>query len=103
MAEAIKTADPTGTQEPTMPHNHLEEKAIFGYLLRPSDSYDENGVYWADMGLGRRFSFVCRYDWIEFKREVAFIGGMIKADPLSPVHAYFKNYVLPGAGLGLEG
>jgi MFS family permease len=28
---------------------------------------------------------------------------MMKADPLSPVSWYFRNAVLPGAGLGLEG
>jgi hypothetical protein len=28
---------------------------------------------------------------------------MFKKDPLSPVSWYFKNAILPGAGLGLEG
>ena len=39
----------------------------------------------------------------EAKRELGLIGDMIKKDPLSPIGYYFKNMVLPGAGLGLEG
>jgi hypothetical protein len=79
------------------------ERQIFDYLLRPDDSYDENGVYWADMPLTQRVKFVSSYDAAEVKRELTSIGQMVKKDPLSPIGYYFRNMVLPGAGLGLEG
>lgn len=79
------------------------ERLIFDYLLRPDDSYDEHGVYWADMPLARRFKFVSSYDAKETAKEARSVLQMAKADPLSPVAYYFKNMVLPGAGLGLEG
>ncbi|MCJ1315418.1 hypothetical protein MMC15_000737 [Xylographa vitiligo] len=79
------------------------ERQIFQYLIRPDDSYDEHGVYWADMPIGKRIKFVTNYDNAEAKRELSAIGSMTKADPLSPISYYFRNMVLPGAGLGLEG
>ena len=79
------------------------ERQIFQYLIRPDDSYDEHGVYWADMPIGKRIKFVTNYDNAEAKRELSAIGRMAKADPLSPISYYFRNMVLPGAGLGLEG
>ncbi|KAI9806709.1 MAG: hypothetical protein M1825_006166 [Sarcosagium campestre] len=90
-------------RDPILTQDHHNEKAIFDHLLRPDDSYDENGTYWADMGLAKRFSFVTRVDGAEAKRELSIIGKMTKKDPLSPLGAYFRNYVIPGAGLGLEG
>jgi hypothetical protein len=42
-------------------------------------------------------------DNAEAKKELGTIWSMIKEDPLSPISWYFKNAVLPGAGLGLEG
>lgn len=100
---------------PNMTDNHVatqdvfsgdmtnKESEVFRSILKPDDSYDENGQYWADLGLAKRFAFVSRTDATESKRELRTIGRMIKADPLSPVSWYFRNYVLPGAGLGLEG
>ena len=79
------------------------ERGIFNYLIRPDDSYDANGVYWADMPIIKRAKFVSSYDAKEAKRELSAIGRMFKADPLSPFSFYFRNYVIPGAGLGLEG
>ena len=79
------------------------ERQIFQYLIRPDDSYDEHGVYWADMPIGKRIKFVTNYDNAEAARELSAIGRMMRADPLSPVGYYFRNMVLPGAGLGLEG
>ena len=94
--------DMTGTHNPI--HEMTEnERSIFSYLIRPDDSYDENGVYWADMPMAKRIKFVTSYDAKEAGRELASIGSMMKQDPLSPVGYYFKNMVLPGAGLGLEG
>jgi len=79
------------------------EKQIFDYLLRPDDSYDADGVYWADMPILKRVKFVNSYNIAEGKREASTVWKMMKVDPLSPVGWYFRNAILPGAGLGLEG
>lgn len=80
-----------------------DEARVFKQLLKPDDSYDENGVYWADLSWFKRARFVMRTDSIETKREIGNVWAMFKKDPLSPVSFYFRNMVLPGAGLGLEG
>lgn len=92
------------------PHHHTrntdmtpDERQIFNYLLHPDDSFNEAGVYWADLPLSQRVKFVAGYDRKESNRELAGIWAMFKKDPLSPVSYYFRNMVLPGAGLGLEG
>lgn len=94
----------TGDESASYPyaHNPENEKAIFEYLIFPDDLY-ENGVYWADLPLGKRISFVNRVNNAEAAKELKTIGSMVKKDPLSPVGWYFRNAVLPGAGLGLEG
>ena len=92
----------SGGHDPIHPITQ-NERQIFDYLLRPDDSYDSNGVYWADMPLSKRVHFVSSYDAKEANRELSSIGKMMKKDPLSPVGAYFRNMVIPGAGLGLEG
>ena len=79
------------------------ERQIFDYLLKPDDSYSADGIYWADLPLSQRVKFVSSYDAQEAGRELKNIGAMTKKDPLSPVAYYFRNMVLPGAGLGLEG
>jgi MFS family permease len=84
-------------------HNAENEKAIFAYLLHPEDSFTPEGVYWADLPIGKRIGFVSKNDAIEAKKELRSIGSMMKVDPLSPVGWYFRHAVLPGAGLGLEG
>lgn len=94
--------DMSGTHNPI--HEMTQnERQIFQYLIRPDDSYNEQGVYWADMPLGQQFKFITTYDTHETKREMGNIWTMFKADPLSPFAYYFRNMVLPGAGLGLEG
>lgn len=80
-----------------------EEKAAFDALIHPDDGYTPEGVYWADLPIWKRIGFVNSYDNKEAQRELGLIGSMIKKDPLSPISYYFKNMVLPGAGLGLEG
>ncbi|KAK3938050.1 major facilitator superfamily domain-containing protein [Diplogelasinospora grovesii] len=80
-----------------------QEKAIFQYLTHPDDSYTPEGVYWADLPLRERFGFVNKVQNEEAMRELRAIGRMAKNDPLSPLAWYFRNAVLPGAGLGLEG
>ncbi|EEA20997.1 hypothetical protein TMatcc_001001 [Talaromyces marneffei ATCC 18224] len=94
--------DVTGTH-PQYEDMHPTEKDAFDVLLRPDDSYTPDGRYWADLPLGQRFKFVSKVESAEARKELAAIGRMIKADPLSPVSFYFKNMVLPGAGLLLEG
>lgn len=81
----------------------VEEKAAFDLLIRPDDCYTAEGVYWADLPLGKRIGFVGSNESKEASRELGLIGGMIKKDPLSPIVYYFNNFVIPGAGLGLEG
>lgn len=79
------------------------EKQIFSHLIQPDDLYTPDGVYWADLPFFQRAKFVSKVDRAESKRERAIIWSMFKKDPLSPVAWYFRNAVLPGAGLLLEG
>jgi len=83
--------------------DHLNERAIFDYLLRPDDSYDQNGIYWADLSISDRIKFVSSYNAAETMREFNEVIQMAKKNPFSPIAAYFRSTVLPGAGLGLEG
>lgn len=79
------------------------EESVFRSLLQPDDSYDENGTYWADMKLGQKIKFINKVNNAEAASELKSIGRMVKADPLSPVSYYFRNMVIPGMGLLLEG
>ncbi|KAJ5925484.1 hypothetical protein N7454_008123 [Penicillium verhagenii] len=81
----------------------IHEKAAFDEIIRPADSYTPDGRYWADLPIGERVSFCMTQDREEMKKESAWLWDMIKADPLSPISYYFRNFVLPGMGLGLEG
>lgn len=80
-----------------------EERRIFSHVTRPDDSYTPEGVYWADLPLRQRFSFVSKVDREAAAAELKTIGAMMKKDPLSPLAWYFRHAVIPGAGLGLEG
>ncbi|KAE8441453.1 hypothetical protein EG329_004946 [Mollisiaceae sp. DMI_Dod_QoI] len=92
-------------------HVHLEgpvpeigdDGGIFRNLVYPDDSYTPEGVYWADLPLRKQLAFNGHIDNQEAKKELGSIWAMMKVDPLSPVGWYFRNAVLPGAGLGLEG
>lgn len=103
--EADTPPDPSTFPQRTPGRDDMtaEEKQIFNYLLRPDDNYNEAGVYWADMSVAQQVKFVLNADRKETQRELSGIWAMFKADPLSPVSHYFRNMVLPGAGLGLEG
>jgi len=79
------------------------ESSVFQTILKPDDIYDEQGRYWADLPIGERVKFVTSVDRKETQRELNTIGRMIKKDPLSPVGAYARNMIIPGAGLLLEG
>ncbi|KAH7136574.1 major facilitator superfamily domain-containing protein [Dactylonectria macrodidyma] len=79
------------------------ERRIFSHVTRPSDSYDEDGVYWADLPLAKRVKFVHKVDSGASAEEARSAWSMFKEDPLSPLSWYFRHAVIPGAGLGLEG
>jgi Sugar (and other) transporter len=102
----IPNGPETGDDHASFPNgarNEDREKQIFQYLLKPDDSYNPGGVYWADLPIGKRIAFVSGTDAAEVRKELGQIGKMMKKDPLSPVGWYFRNAVIPGAGLGLEG
>ncbi|KAG8675429.1 hypothetical protein FPOAC2_01481 [Fusarium poae] len=80
-----------------------DERRIFSHVTRPDDSYNEDGVYWADLPLSQRYRFVSKVDNDAAKEEAATAWAMFKEDPLSPLSWYFRHAVIPGAGLGLEG
>ncbi|KAI0125722.1 major facilitator superfamily domain-containing protein [Xylariales sp. AK1849] len=96
----------TGNEHEHYPHmapatDH--EKEIFKHLTHPDDSYTPEGVYWADLPFRKRASFVSKVDRAESASEARSIWEMVKKDPLSPLGWYWRNAILPGAGLGLEG
>ncbi|WVQ94676.1 hypothetical protein IAU59_001756 [Kwoniella sp. CBS 9459] len=70
--------------------------------LAPEDSY-KDGVYWADLKGSERRSWVHDQSHTETMREIRHVWGMFKADPLSPLSAYCKRYVMGGFGLFTEG
>jgi hypothetical protein len=80
-----------------------KEAAVLKNIIYPDDIYTEDGTYWADLPIYKRIGFVTRVDGIEARDELRSIGRMMKRDPLSPIGYYFKNMVIPGAGLLLEG
>lgn len=84
-------------------HGTEHERRIFGHVTRPDDSYTPEGVYWADLPWHQRVRFVSAVDRTAAAQELRTVGAMIKRDPLSPLTWYFRNAVIPGAGLGLEG
>lgn len=94
--------DMTGTHH-SLEDMDIHEKGAFDQLIRPDDSYGPDGTYWADMPLAKQVKFICSYNAAEAKQELRSIWNMMKEYPLAPVSYYFKNMVLPGAGLGLEG
>jgi hypothetical protein len=88
---------------PPHANNPENEQAMFKYLLEPDDSYTAEGSYWADLSISKRVSFIMSSQAAETSKELGTIASMLKADPLSPFAWYFRNAVLPGAGIGLEG
>jgi hypothetical protein len=80
-----------------------EDTNVLKQLICPNDTYTPKGVYWADLPYRKQLAFNTNVDNAEIKKELSSIWLMMKKDPLSPVGWYFKNAVLPGAGLGLEG
>ena len=98
-------AEKTGDSYGLYPYanNPESEKTIFKYLLQPDDSYTAEGIYWADLPLSKRVSFITSSEAAETSRELRTVRSLTKTDPLSPFAWYIRNAVLPGAGIGLEG
>jgi hypothetical protein len=94
-----------GAKQPCHPYTKDEEHEtqMFHRLIKPDDSYTPNGIYWADLPIMKRASFIASTDAQEARRELGAIGSMMRKNPLSPIAWYLRNAVLPGAGLGLEG
>ncbi|KAF2146432.1 uncharacterized protein K452DRAFT_262198 [Aplosporella prunicola CBS 121167] len=129
MADSIRDYGLAAPHGPNMNSEHVatadftqmdpKEKGVFDFLLRPSDSYDANGTYWADMPLRQRIRFVGGIDSAEAKEETNHFWTMFKESGarwtgvLAPVgwivgahtlfYYYFKNCIIPGMGLLLEG
>lgn len=101
-AVAPAGSDTTASHNP-MYQTTEHERQIFDHLIKPDDMYDEHGVYFHDLPLMKKIKFVLGQDAKEAARELGSIWAMTKKDPLAPVSYYFRNMVLPGAGLGLEG
>jgi len=83
--------------------NAAHNREMFNAVLYPDDMYNKDNVYYGDMGWKERASFVMAVNAEEARKERGQTWVMFKRNPLSPVAWYFKNCVLPGAGLGLEG
>ena len=47
------------------------EQGVFQTILKPDDSYDENGTYWADMPILQRIKFVNKVNNAEAKKEAS--------------------------------
>lgn len=86
-----------------MKEMNLSEREAFDHLIRPEDNYSANKTYWADLPLVQRTKFVLDLDAREVRKEFGGFWRLFKSDPLAPLAYYFRNMVLPGAGLGLEG
>ncbi|PWN25210.1 MFS general substrate transporter [Jaminaea rosea] len=81
-----------------------EKSTALNDLIYPADSYTQGDhVYWGDLPLGRRLAWTGKQSNEEAARELAHVGRMFKRDPLSPISAYFSNYVVTGMGLFVEG
>jgi hypothetical protein len=80
-----------------------DERRIFSHVTRPDDSYNEDGIYWADLPLAKRIGFVTKVDNQAAREEASSAWSMFKEDPLSNMSWYVRHAVIPGAGLGLEG
>lgn len=72
------------------------------HIIFPDDSY-LNQVYWADLPRSQRWKWINNQQNTESKRECALLWQMFRHDPLEPIRAYFRTYVVNGLGLFVEG
>ncbi|PKS12627.1 hypothetical protein jhhlp_000835 [Lomentospora prolificans] len=94
---------PTESNHTPEPRTTEDERSIFGYLTHPDDIYTPDGRYWADLPLRERIAFVNRVNHQEAKSEFRSFRHAVRKNPLRPITWYFRNAVLPGAGIGLQG
>ena len=80
-----------------------EDTTALRQFIYPNDTYTPNGVYWADLPFREQLAFNTNVDKVEIRKDLSSIWLMMRKDLLSPIGWYFKNAILPGAGLGLEG
>ena len=70
--------------------------------LFPQDSFSGT-VYWADLPLRERITWVNNQSNNEALRELRLLAAEFKRDPLQPIRDYFSRYVVTGMGLFVEG
>ncbi|KAG9245951.1 major facilitator superfamily domain-containing protein [Calycina marina] len=91
-------------QDPMVPaYSDHSEDDILSSVLYPSDSYTPEHVYWADLPFSQKVKFVTKVDREENGKEWAATKALFSKQKMGPVKWYFKNAIVPGAGLGLEG
>ncbi|SPO29969.1 related to inorganic phosphate transporter [Ustilago trichophora] len=91
---------------PNEHHSNLNaaQSSVLDETLFPADSYtSDTKTYWADLPFWEKTKWVNAQSNAEARRELGQIGGMFKRDPLSPLRAYYNNYVITGLGLFVEG
>ena len=59
--------------------------------LFPPDCYTDNGVYWADLPIGKRIAFVNKSSNDEALREIRLLASEFRKDPLQPIRDYFSR------------
>lgn len=72
------------------------------HIIFPEDSY-LGKVYWADLPRAQRWKWINNQQNTEARRECALLWATFKRDPLEPIRAYFRTYVVNGLGLFVEG
>ena len=70
--------------------------------LYPDDAYDGK-TYFGDLPRAQRTKFITKQSNMEAARELKLVWNMFKADPLEPITAYCRNFVLTGVGFFTEG
>ncbi|KAI9763274.1 MAG: hypothetical protein M1840_000805 [Geoglossum simile] len=78
----------------------LSIPALFRLHLHPPDIYTPEGIYFADLPFLQRARFVLSVDSSELHSELRTIKSR---SVWANVKTYFREYVVPGMGLGLEG
>ena len=73
---------------------------LFRPYLHPPDIYTPQGIYFADLSYLQRACFVLSVDRAELRSEIQTIRSR---SVWANVKKYFKEYVVSGMGLGLEG
>jgi len=101
---AVPHGPETGGDHDSLPdRTPANEMQIFNQVLCPDDNYTKDGVYWADLPLKQKIAFVGGVDRREARKEWNATKDLARKSWFAPAGWYFKNCVLPGAGLGLEG